>query len=96
MMKTITFLIKPVSSLCNMKCKYCFYENEAQNREIKNYGIMSFETADTLIKEAVNATNKNGSIIFAFQGGEPTLAGLDFYKHFIEEEKKYSSRFFLS
>ncbi len=93
-MKTITFLIKPVSSLCNIKCKYCFYENEAQNREIKNYGIMSFETADTLIKEAVKATNNNGSIIFAFQGGEPTLAGLDFYKHFIEEEKKYSSRFF--
>ncbi len=94
MMKSITFLVKPVSSLCNMKCKYCFYENEAQNRNIKNYGTMSFKTADKLIQEAVNATNKNGSIIFAFQGGEPTLLGLDFYKHFIEEEKKYSSRFF--
>lgn len=93
-MKSITFLIKPVSSLCNIRCKYCFYANEAQNREIKNYGTMTLKTADKLIQEAVNATDKNSSIIFAFQGGEPTLAGLDFYKHFIEEEKKYSSRSF--
>ena len=90
----ISFLIKPASSLCNLRCKYCFYEDESENRNQKCYGIMDNTTSDRLIASAVEATCDNALISIGFQGGEPTVAGLDYYRHFIEEEKKYPDRRF--
>jgi len=79
----INLLIKPASSLCNMRCKYCFYHDVAENREIESYGIMSEETAKTLIKRTFEYAKDEDSMIFAFQGGEPTLAGYDFFENFV-------------
>ncbi len=90
----LSFLIKPASSLCNLRCRYCFYEDESENRAQKCYGIMSAETADRLIASAVDATCDGAMISVGFQGGEPTVAGLDYFRHFIEEEKKYPNRRF--
>lgn len=82
-------MIKPASGSCNMRCKYCFYCDEMKNREQENYGIMSLSTLETVIKTAI--TSASGSCSFAFQGGEPTLAGLDFFKKVVELEKKYNT-----
>ncbi len=81
-MPQASFLIKPASSLCNMRCRYCFYEDEAQNRVQKISGIMSQETAACLIDRALEYAGAQGSIVFNFQGGEPTLAGTDFFRYF--------------
>ena len=86
-MPPISVLVKPASSACNMRCKYCFYEDEAENRAVGFAGMMSDETAEKLIESA--ACFASGTCSFMFQGGEPTLAGLDFYRNFIETEKKY-------
>ena len=80
-MKSRCFLIKPASGACNMKCTYCFYRDEVSERSVKNYGMMSEETADILIKRALEETD--GPVAFAFQGGEPSLMGLDWYRHFV-------------
>lgn len=88
-MPPISVLIKPASSLCNMRCKYCFYSDIADNREVKSYGIMSEATLENLIKRAFEYAS--GSATFAFQGGEPTLAGLDFYRKLIELEDRYNT-----
>lgn len=93
-LRQLSFLIKPASSLCNLRCRYCFYEDESENRSQKCYGIMSAETADRLIASAVDATCDGAMISVGFQGGEPTVAGLDYFRHFIEEEKKYPNRRF--
>ena len=87
-MPPISVLIKPASSLCNMRCKYCFYADITDNREVKSYGIMSEETLENLIKKAFEYAS--GSATFAFQGGEPTLAGLDFYRKLLQLEQKYN------
>ncbi|MEG1791516.1 MAG: SPASM domain-containing protein [Clostridia bacterium] len=79
----LNLLIKPASSLCNMKCGYCFYHAEAMSRESYSHGLMSYETADKLIDRAFEFAQKK-PISFAFQGGEPLLSGLDFYTHFVE------------
>ena len=85
-MKNLNFLIKPASSLCNMRCRYCFYEDEAVNRAEASTGRMTTETVDCLIQQAFAALdNRNSSVTFAFQGGEPTLAGLDYYRYFVEK-----------
>ena len=75
-------LIKPASSLCNLRCRYCFYHEEARNREVASHGIMSRETAMQLIDRAY--ADATGHVSFAFQGGEPTLAGLDFFESFTD------------
>ncbi len=70
-----------------MRCKYCFYEDEASCREQGFTGLMSIETAENIIKAACETAQE--SISFMFQGGEPTLVGLDFYRSFLDIEKKY-------
>ncbi len=80
--QVLSILIKPASSSCNMSCKYCFYHSLAKTRSIYNKGIMSIQTAYKLIDKAFD--NQNKAISFAFQGGEPLLIGIDFYKKFIE------------
>jgi len=81
-------LIKPASSLCTLRCEYCFYHDIASKRETKSHGIMNDETLDLLCRKALEDQPK--SISFAFQGGEPTMAGLDFYRRLLEYQKKYN------
>ncbi|MBQ8784349.1 MAG: SPASM domain-containing protein [Clostridia bacterium] len=82
----ISFLIKPSSSLCNMSCSYCFYCDEAKNRENASLGFMKKETAENIIKKAAEISKE---AMFVFQGGEPLLAGVEFYKDFAEMCKGY-------
>ena len=80
-MPPLSILLKPASSGCNLRCAYCFYADEASARAVPNYGLMSGEVSHTLIEKAVAAAE--GSVTFLFQGGEPTLAGLDFFRDFV-------------
>jgi uncharacterized protein len=81
-MKNLSLLIKPASSLCNMHCKYCFYADIASSREIASYGIMSQETVYQILTTTKKDLLPGDHLTIAFQGGEPTLAGLDFFKGF--------------
>lgn len=81
-MNALSILIKPASSLCNMRCKYCFYHDVADHRKIQSFGFMEKTTADILIKESFEYVNHKGAINFMFQGGEPTLAGMEFFENF--------------
>lgn len=79
-MPPLNLLIKPASGCCNMRCKYCFYTDEARNRETALLGKMSQATMRTLIDKALAYADRDCT--FAFQGGEPSLAGLDFFQSF--------------
>ncbi|MBR4865771.1 MAG: radical SAM protein [Clostridia bacterium] len=87
-MKHLTFLVKPASDLCDLRCKYCFYADVAANRTVKSRGIMSRDTARILLEKAFSATEAGGNVTFMFQGGEPTLAGLDFFRDFVSMEAR--------
>ena len=82
-MKYFSMLIKPASSLCNLRCRYCFYCDVAENREISSYGVMNEETMKILIDKTLDFFHEEVTITFAFQGGEPTVAGLDYFRQFI-------------
>lgn len=88
--RPLILLIKPASGSCDLRCKYCFYADEAQKRDRASYGKMSIETLELLVREALEQAS--GSCTFAFQGGEPTLVGLDFYKKLIELVHQYNRR----
>ena len=87
-MKNLSLLIKPASSSCNMRCRYCFYYDVADNRDIISYGIMDKKTTDLLIEQAFEYIDNKGVISFAFQGGEPTLAVLDYFTYFTRKVDK--------
>lgn len=63
-----------------MRCKYCFYIDETKHRSLPSFGRMSPSTVHALIDKAFLFAD--GDCTFAFQGGEPTLAGLDFFQDF--------------
>lgn len=89
-MPQIHVMIKPASGLCNMRCRYCFYADEMSKRDQASYGIMSVETLEHVIREIFHFAEEQCTI--AFQGGEPTLAGLDFYRQCIRLERKYNTK----
>lgn len=87
-MPPLSILIKPVSDSCNMRCKYCFYCDEANKRSVHSYGTMQADTLEKLVMKALSAAQ--GQCTFAFQGGEPTLAGLPFYQEFVRLVQKHN------
>lgn len=89
-MPPLNLLIKPASSLCNMRCKYCFYGDVSERRSFDSFGMMSENTLETLVKRAFEYADDR--LCFAFQGGEPTLAGIDFYRKLIDLEKQYNTK----
>ena len=87
-MPPVNLLIKPASGLCNMRCSYCFYCDEAQKRQQASYGLMTEKTLKNVIRKTV--LTAEGSSVIGFQGGEPTLCGLDFFKKAVEFVDHYN------
>lgn len=87
-MRPLSLLIKPASGLCNLRCRYCFYHDVTENRAIDSYGIMSEETLENVLKKALATSDQE--ITIAYQGGEPTLAGLDFFRRSVEIQNEHN------
>lgn len=80
--RNITVLVKPASAACNLQCGYCFYLETACNRQQGNRGTMNRQVMETLIATTMDFA-AGGTVTYLFQGGEPLLAGLDFFKEFV-------------
>ncbi|EHK2924883.1 anaerobic sulfatase maturase [Vibrio parahaemolyticus] len=83
-------MVKPTGSVCNIDCDYCFYlEKEHLYPERNKDYKMSFETLEIYIKQQIEAQD-TPEVVFSWQGGEPTLMGIDFFKHAVELVKKHN------
>ena len=87
-MPPINIMLKPASGMCNMACEYCFYCDETQKRGQASYGFMSEKTLENVIRRTL--LRAEGSASYAFQGGEPTLRGLEFFEKAVFYQKKYN------
>ncbi|MGI6030072.1 MAG: anaerobic sulfatase maturase [Eubacteriales bacterium] len=81
-MPPLSMLIKPASSLCNLRCRYCFYEDVSDHRQVKSYGMIGPQVTEAIIRKALEFAD--GTCTFSFQGGEPTLRGLDYFEEFCD------------
>ena len=90
-MKHFHALIKPASSSCNMRCRYCFYHDVSSSRKIKSFGIMSEATVKALIRCVYGYLSSGDCVTFTFQGGEPTIAGIAFFKNFTSLAEELSN-----
>jgi uncharacterized protein len=83
-----SLLIKPVSALCNLDCAYCFYlQRDADPYKDLLSRRMSLDTLERLVDTYLFYSYPTS--LFAFQGGEPTLAGLPFFERLVEFQKQY-------
>jgi uncharacterized protein len=82
-------MAKPTGAICNLDCEYCFYlEKEKLYPSVKNWA-MPDDVLEKYIQEYIQS-QKVPEIIFAWQGGEPTLLGLDFFKKAVQLQEKYA------
>ena len=88
-MKQLSVMLKPASSLCNMRCKYCFYADVSSLRDVSSYGLM--KESDAIIANIFRDLERGDILTLAFQGGEPTLDGLPFFQHFVQQVSRYES-----
>jgi len=72
-----------------MACEYCFYKRDSALRSKANKGKMSLETLRVIIRRLFEETRDRVDIVF--QGGEPMLAGIDFYKSAMQYIKEYNT-----
>ena len=87
-MQPFTLLIKPSGSNCNIDCKYCFYKDRAAEFG-RGKQRMSNETLETLVKCYMQLGFP--MVGFAWQGGEPTLMGVEFFQRAVGLQKKYGA-----
>jgi uncharacterized protein len=83
-------MTKPIGPICNLDCKYCFY---LEKEKLYGHGEkwkMSDEVLEQYIKQYIEQQNVP-EISFAWQGGEPTLLGVDFFRKAVELQKKYAN-----
>ena len=83
----IHVLVKPTGSTCNLNCAYCFYLKKDQLYPGSRFR-MSDEILETYISQLI-ASHRSDTVTVAWQGGEPTLMGVDFYRRSIELQNKY-------
>ena len=86
-MDPFQLLLKPVSGKCNLACSYCFYRTVPSQFPHKALSVMP----DTLLKIIIKKYLELGFAenVFIWQGGEPTLAGLEFFKRVIKYQQQF-------
>ncbi len=82
-----SILIKPAGPDCNLRCNYCFYRQKSGIYPQSKEHRMKPAVLEKLISEVMQSDSIRPC--FAWQGGEPTLMGLDFFKRAIELQIKY-------
>jgi uncharacterized protein len=80
-------LAKPTGAVCNLDCKYCFFLSKEMLYPGSRFR-MTDKLLDEYIKQMIDS-QKVPEVNISWQGGEPTMMGLDFFKKSIELEKKY-------
>jgi uncharacterized protein len=82
-------MVKPIGSVCNLNCAYCYYLEKS-----KLYShVKDFRMTESLMERYVEQyiiTQNVPEISFVWQGGEPTLMGIDFYKKVLDVQQKYA------
>ena len=84
-------MAKPSGSTCNLDCQYCFYLHKEQLLHQPHDKGMSDEVLENFIRQYIQSQDGE-EIIFSWQGGEPTLMGLEFFEKVVELQKKYQPK----
>ncbi|PKU23089.1 anaerobic sulfatase maturase [Telmatospirillum siberiense] len=83
-------MAKPSGPECNLGCQYCFYLEKEALFPVGESRRMSPDTLEAYIRNYIDSHPTGQPVTFAWQGGEPTLLGLDFYKRAVALQQHYA------
>jgi len=83
-------LVKPTGPICNLDCDYCYYTKKEAYFPKNHTFRMSDDILESYIKQYIDSQDTE-EIVFSWQGGEPTLIGLDFFRKAVSFQKKYAN-----
>jgi len=87
--KTFSVMAKPVGAACNLGCAYCYYLEKGELLQQGASPLMSDEVLEAFIRSYIESSPFE-SVAFAWQGGEPTLAGLDFFQRVVQLQRRHA------
>lgn len=82
-------MAKPAGSACNLACSYCFYLSKQTLPGGPGAGHMDDESLEFLVRQYIDGVTAD-EVVFSWQGGEPTLCGLDFFRRAVALQEKYA------
>lgn len=84
--RPVYVMAKPVGAACNLACEYCYYLDKG----FQSHGqVMSDEVLEAFVKQYIEAQTTD-EVMFTWHGGEPTMAGLDFYRRVLRLQQRYA------
>jgi uncharacterized protein len=86
---TFNVMSKPGGPACNMACGYCYYRHKSDTLHLDDGGAITDALLERFIKQYMDA-QINPTVFFTWQGGEPTLMGLDYYRKVLAIQAKYA------
>jgi serine-type anaerobic sulfatase-maturating enzyme len=84
----VSIMIKPASAQCNMRCDYCYYYRNCSIYQDSGALRMDSEVLERIIRQYLDMPGTHKPV--SWQGGEPLLAGIDFFKKAVELQKEYA------
>lgn len=83
-------MVKPAGSLCNLRCKYCYYlEKNALYTEGQKNHVMSDQMLERFIREYIESQT-TPSVLFSWHGGETLMRPISFYRRALELQRRYA------
>ena len=82
-------IAKPVGPICNLNCHYCFYLEKEKLYPGTSQWRMSENVLEEYVRQYIIA-QEVPEVNFTWQGGEPTLLGLEFFERVVDLQQKHS------
>jgi uncharacterized protein len=82
-------LAKPTGAICNLDCTYCFFLSKEMLYPGSRFR-MADDLLETYLQQLIEAHARASEVMVAWQGGEPTMMGLDFFRRSVELAQKYA------
>src|SRR5690242_9624312 len=82
-------MAKPTGAVCNLDCEYCFFLSKEMLYPGSRFR-MAAELQETYIRQLLEAHSPAREVVIAWQGGEPTMMGLDFFRRSVDLQRKYA------
>jgi len=87
--RAFSSMVKPIGSACNLDCSYCYYLDKAPTIYGDQQPVMSMELLEEYTRQYIEA-NEVPEVTFVWHGGEPLMAGLEYYRKAIGFQQKYA------
>ena len=82
-------MAKPIGPRCNLRCVYCFYRPKESLYGPSEKWRMSDQVLEAYVRQYLGCLAHKEEVVFAWQGGEPTLMGIEFFKKAVRLQEKY-------